>query len=262
MFNRIATALCHPSRLGLFYKDKLSTPILHVIGFLLALIGALFISQANESYFTREDARYVSSLVMKLDSPLSLEFKDNTLAGEAMRVESEYIDVYFLDTSVLPSSNDKISMYFNELEATIYHGVRKLNSYSYSKASPLNFSFEEVRLNDPNARLMLEGLVLEILSTTNRYFINLDSTYMALAFIITYLFVLLFVSVFSYFTNQDLPMRIRMKICMYCTLIYPLMAILSICFGISLLEIVGLMLPIFYCRSAFSRIVRVRVKRN
>ena len=262
MLNRLKTALCHPSRLGFFYKDKLSTPILYVVGFLLALIGILFMSHVNESYFTREDARYATGLVSRLEYPLSLEFKDKALAGEAASLQDKYIDIYFLDTSVLPKNEDKISMYFNSLEVSIYDGAKRVNSYSYNRASFNDFSLEAVRQGDRAAGLELESLILQALASTNSYFINLNALYMAIAYLVSYLFVLLFVGLFSYFTNQDLTMAIRMKICLYCTLIYPLMAILSICFKISFLEIIGLMLPIFYCRSAFSRIVRVRIKKN
>ncbi len=261
MINRIATCLCHPSRIGLYYKDKLWTPILYVVVFILALIGVVLMSHVNESYFTMDDTRYVSRLVSDYKHPINLEFNNRKLTGDSIIIESKYVDLYFLDPLASPKAQDKISLYFNEESVNIYQGTQKLNSYSYASSMVRDFNLNDIRTGANGAKLEFERLVLATLASVNSYYVYTDAAYTIAGLIASYFMVLLFVGVFSYFTNQDLTMKVRMKICLYCTLIYPLMAILSVCYRISFFEIIGLALPLFYCRSAFSRIVRVRVNK-
>ena len=115
MLNRIKDILCHPSRIGLYYKDSLLKIISILAIFCLVFVGLSFIVMTNADYFSNASAKSVSSDIMQDNSDVTIEFVDNSISGDAYTYKGDDYIISFLDDSCRPQKGYiSIIYYINE----------------------------------------------------------------------------------------------------------------------------------------------------
>ena len=262
MLNRIKDFLCHPSRIGLYHKDKGIVVAAYIVVMMILMIIVAGVSTINQTYFTKDDANTICTLAISATDEASLEFKNKKLKGSEAILESKSIDLVFLGDGTIPKSSDKISLHFFEEKVNIYLGRDLLNELSYNNIRFNDFTFKDLKNNDLNAKMSCMDLMYSTLKSVERDFLNLNLISGIITYILSYLFLVLIVVSFSYMSKPDLSLGIRMRICIYGTLIYFLLVIFKICLKTSLFELLAFMVPVFYTNIAFSRIIKVKIRKD
>ena len=262
MLNRIKDFLCHPSRIGLYHKDKGIVIALHIIVMIILMIIVAGVSTINQTYFTKEDANNICTLAMTASDESSLEFENKKLNGSESVLTSEFVDLVFLGDGTIPKSSDKISLHFFEEKVNVYLGSDLLNELSYNNIMFNDFAFKDLKNNDLSAKFSCMDLMFSTLKSVERDFLNFNLISGIITYVLSYAFLVLIVVSFSYMSKPDLSLGIRMRICIYGTLIYFLFIIFKICFKTSLFELLAFMVPVFYTNTAFSRIIKVKIRKD
>ena len=261
MLQRIIDIICHPSRIGLYHKDKWWVVFIHLVVMIALMAISCTLSAMNTSYFSSEDTKLIYSLVRDADES-NLSYIDKRLEGNTLVVTSADFDAVFLGDGTIPKDSSKMTMHFNEEDINIYLGSMLLNNYKYANSYANSFSFKNLQEGVLKDRLAFEELIHGALMSVNSTYLRMDIISGILSFILSYIFVLLIVYAFSYMSKPDISWPIRLRICVYSTLIYFLLLIFRFSFNIRLFEFLAYILPVFYTNIAFSRIIKVKIRRD
>ncbi|MGM9969250.1 MAG: hypothetical protein ACI35S_02520 [Anaeroplasma sp.] len=260
MLKRVGISLFRPSMIGMFYKDKLWVVLTHAFVFVALFITCFSICSSNEKYFSSDTIENITSLVQNSNDELDIKYENNTLTGTGFNISSTDFKAYFLESNFKKSSN-VIILHFKETEVDMFYGSKLIKSYEYSKSTALSFEMNGVKNANIRDVLAFEALVSGALSTIDAQFMTLAIISNILSIIGSYIGILLFGLFFSYIINSSIDFKIRIKLCLYCSLNYFVVWIFAILLNASFLQYVAFLLPLVYINMAFSHIIKIKIKK-
>ncbi len=261
MLNRIKDSLCHPSRLGLYYKDSLLKIIITIIIFGLAFVGLSLVMMMNTDYFDSSSAKSVSSDLISDKNESTIVFKDNAIVGDSYTYTGDDYIISFLDDEFKPK-DDFISISFKANSINVYYHTELISIISYDEIKIKDFSISELKNGSMADRLALESLIkiaLDSMEYTYALEVFLENMAMVIGM---YLVLAVVCVVMAYFINPEINMSYRIRLALYDTIIYFVIMIFSLMFSLYWLQYVALLLPLIYVKITFSHIVKVKIKRN
>ena len=262
MFERIKNCICHPRLLGLYYKDSFFKVIGALVSvFLIFMVLSVTIA-VNTKHFDYNDTKTVTNMIMHKDSSdISYDSRTASFSGTPIKMESENYILDFLTNENYSKSNKMVFRFNAKSMDFIYEGF-VVATCNYADYETEDFSLLMVQKGDISNMMNFQKLLHELFDDINKSFsavvIASDSA-ICLGY---YLVVLLIAIVASYFTNPDIQGKVRVKLCLYSTLIYFVVMIFALLYDAKWLQYVALCLPILFTNMTFSRIIRVNKKIN
>ncbi len=256
---RIIDCLCHPSRIGLYYKNKIGVIIAHVVVAMLVFVSVFSVSYINYDYFDHSFSRGITSLIRSSENDLNIKYNDGRLTGTGFSVAAGEYEIYFLDSSFIKES-EVLKVYFQEEKAEVYFGFRCIATYEYKNSTAKDFSFAEVKDYNIYDTIQFEGIVTGVFDTINTRYVVLDALEVLIGILTTYFIVLGIITLYSLFINPMISFKVRIKLCLYCSIVYFLAMFFTVCFMASWIQYLAFILPFMYTKRAFRRIVKVKKK--
>lgn len=260
MLKRFQISICHPSRIGLFYKDTFGKAIIYLISLFLIYTGICAATTFGYDNFTYSDAQAVSELIYRADTT-TIEFDTNTdkITGTPVKYRAEGLIVNFLVNENYSNTIETV-LRFNETSVEVLYAGYIIKEVQYSKINVDSFKLEDVRLGDDKATCDFQDMIDYILEQvdTEFGFVNLFNA--VLNGLTTLVMVYIISLVASYFSNPSIGGKIRAKLCLYCVGVYYVFMLMAVLFNVSWLTYVAMFAPVLYANRAFSHIIRVDKK--
>ena len=249
--------ICHPSRIVLYFNDKVYKIIIWLLGFIIALFGIIaglvFTTKQYDAYFSQS----VTDVIISKDADFDIAYKDSKLSGSAYAIKANGIYIYFCKSDF--AHNDYgLVMNFKEEQVDIYYRLFSKKTLYYKDLNIKDFTFNDVKHNQNQARIYFEDLIQISVDSINNeasimaFFDNASNALIMLGALV------LISVVFSLFINPHVQFRHRIRICIYDSIIYLVMMMFTLMFQIAWLQYVALVLPIFYCNISFRSIVVIK----
>lgn len=260
MFNKIKICLCHPKYIGVYFKDNLWKPLLSVfIGFVI-MFFVLGILCSNTTFFEHSDVKSITNTLYyqeECDSIYDSNTKKMTGSSKLYKGE-DFIVGFFQDKVEIDLYNYYIN--FSEKYIDLYvYGV-KIGKIEYEKVIDKSFSMSNVqkgKLTDTFIfEEMIENVFLEV--EGNQKIVSFFSN--AISIVIYYLVVLVTVFIFSYYVNPSIEGKIRIRLCLYDTLIFFVIVSLSFMFRAMWLQYISMIVPAIFSFITFSHIIKIEKK--
>ncbi len=258
MIKRLFICLIHPSKIGLFIKDKLWIPITYFLSFFLVTASILAIRGFMTDYFIDSSADIVN-MVYNVNKDINVSYKNNELTGDSITIYGEDYVISFFNTN----SGDigYINLNFSKEYVRINY-LFNTKVINYEDIN-LKYDFNINNIQKGNSddliafKIFLNNIFDSFLKTyqTAIYFSDLLYVFFIL---IALIFILILV---SYFTNPGIDFNCRIKLIIYDSLIYFFFLYLAIAVGYNLFMYIGMLFPAFYSVMTFSHIIKVRIRR-
>ena len=260
MIDRFFVSLIRPSRIGLYMKDKIWMPIVHMLIMLILGATLLAVRSFTMDYFSSSTRYTITKSIQSVKKEMNIKYVDNKLIGGNVILNLDDYFISFNGETKSPTMT-KISVYFTEDKVRIeYLFERKTINYSDLNFNE-SFDLELVRNNNIESSMNF-GIFID------KIFNNFNTNYQRAIFIGDVLYSVLFLGVClilslvsSYFSNPPIDMPIRIRLCMYDTLIYFIPVYFSFALGINWILYIGLALSYIYTKITFSRIRKVRIRK-
>jgi len=259
MIERFFISLIRPSRIGLFLKDKIWVPIIHIL--IMIIIGASLLATRS---FTMDYFAYTrSDIITSIQSSkkeIDIKYDGTKLTGENTSYNFTNYFISFNSEAKSPSLT-KIGVYFHESDVEISY-IFENKTIKYSDINfDKSFDLNKVRNNDIDNSISFGILVDKVFASFNR-------NYERAIFISDLLYSILFWGVCfglsilsSYFSNPPIDMPIRIRLCLYDTFIYFIPVYFSFALGIGWVLYIGLGLSYIYTKFTFFHIRKVRIRK-
>ncbi len=261
MLYRIKDILCHPSRIGLYYKDSLLKTISILAIFCLVFVGLSFIVMTNADYFSMSSAKGVSSDLMNDNSEVTIAFVDNNISGDAYTFKGDDYIISFLDDSFKPQKN-YISISFKANTINVYIDTTHYSTIYYDRITITDFKLANVIDGVVKDRIAFQSLVnvaLDSIEYSYGVFVFLENMAVVLGL---YVCLVIIAVVLAYFVNPEINMSYRLRLALYDTAIYFVIMIFSLLYNQYWLQYLAIILALIYVKITFSHIIRVKIKRN
>ncbi len=212
--NRLYYALIHPSRLGIYLKDKFYIPLIYLICFMLLSVSPLIIKHNNSRYyFTPSETNY---LVKQVPTNSNGIFENNTFTiDNAFSITDTDNVIYNFDTTNSIAINTKSVVFvFSSSSLIVYQNGTRIINTSYS-----NFNIDNFNLNDVNSdskayysfQKIFENIYNDYFKSSNVYFISETIT----DAIFIYLIIILLLYVVTILRNPYLNRSQRFNLAIY-----------------------------------------------
>lgn len=259
MLGRIVNCLCHPTKLGLYHKDKIFLPIIFVLVSFLLYIGMIAAIMFTTSPFETNMAdSYIPQIVY--DNNSNIEYKEGKLSGNEYIIKGNDINLYFMKSDFRPVQNE-IAINFTSEKAIVYYGGYEISSYVYTESQANDFSFADIIAGDFTDRIYFVELLNGVLSTTDVFFNALRYVEYISQTIMYFVILIIVITVLSLFINPGIKMNVRIKLNLYATVCHFVVLMFTVIFNIAWLEYVSYLLPAIYSFCCFTHIIRVKVKK-
>lgn len=258
MFERLRNSFCHPRLLGLYYKDKIIKPIILVIcSFIMFMIFSVIIA-LNTEHLKYDDTKIVSDLISRSNSAdVEFDSRTSSFSGNPVKFESNTFVVDFLSVENYAES-EKMVMRFNAKNMDFIYNGYVLGTYTYSNYNIESFSIKLLQKGEMRNTIEFQNLLYDLFLDINKDYSKIIIANDAVVCFGYYIIILIVALVISYFNNPEIQGRIRVKLCMYSTLVYFLVMIIAIIYSAQWLQYVALGLPLIFTNITFSRIIRVK----
>ena len=254
---KFINVLSHPSYIVLYFKDKIYHAILYVLFFFIATASLLALYDFTNKHFTREYPKALITEIVNYDKEvIDLEFKDNKLEGTSVKFQRSGICAYFLPKTYVYS--ESVVLIFKETELMVVYDAIQEYHISYEKLDVPDLKLSDVQKSDILSKLAFESVVYEALSYAENDAKTMDFMLDVAHLFIFFVFAMAIILVSSFFVNPAIEFKYRINICLYDSIIFFVVMIISLLFNIVWLEYVALFLAAFYARCSFRSIVRVR----
>ncbi len=250
---------CHPSRIGLFHKDHPLVVFFFFIIFACLAFGALALRDFNTQYFGSSDIDYIVQTVVKDQTNTNIEYKDHKLTGDIALYKNNPLEIRVLSTDK-KVDNSGLIIYMNENTTQVYYNYIQIGNIKYSDIpNDYSFTFAGVKDNNRtelyNFRCFIDYILL--ISNTG-YAANMYLSNTLNVLLYYFIFAIVAVLIYSFFTNSQIAMGVRSKLIIYDSLIYFVIIFFTVCLNVSFLQYVAFFVPLLFCRSTFSHIIKVR----
>lgn len=259
MFERLYISVIHPTKIGLFVKDKLWVPFIYILSFFVIALGMLALKTFQTNFFDPSPAREAIPIIVDATQSYDVKFENGKLSGQAVRVETPNYELYFNADSVSRSYSYPTFLFKENNVAVGY--MLEVVTYTYEELGyKLNFKFENIKNNSGddayNFSILLDKLCDKFNPNYQRASFIVDAIYIVVMIAVYFGAALLF----SYFTNPDINMPIRAKLCLYDIIISIFFIHFSIAFSASWLIYLGIITSIWHARWTFSRIIKIKLR--
>lgn len=267
MLDRIIISLCHPSKIGYFFKDKLYKVILYAFGFFLLYVLVCGLTSYSTTYFSSDVVDgSVDSLVSFETSTVVYDIsyekstkKLSTTSTKAIVMEtSDVIYCFFTDSVVKTDENSKKIVYiFNENNAYVYYSNTKVGEVSYTDLTDVDsFTIKDVVSGDSQARGAFKDMIIT-LAYNSKFGV---STVMFVSSMLTglayYLIALIVIFGMSYFVNFTIATNVRTKLCLYDSLIFLVLLSFYIGFSQNWIFYIAIIAPVIFVNFTFTHIIK------
>ncbi|MCR5350329.1 MAG: hypothetical protein K6E20_04980 [Acholeplasmatales bacterium] len=263
-YNRIKDIICHPSRIGLYFKDKVYVIIIHLVLFMGLLFGvAALDSLYKPNSFGRNDSIDISETISNYfdSSKEVVEYKNYKMSGTSelssgnftLYVNREIADKN-ITTYVLVFSEDKVSGYFK--------GSKEFDEAYSNLDSDYSFTFENISKNNTKDKISFVEFLTPIIEEYEQAHANYIFLTNVGTIIVYYIALLIAMFIFSLLANPVIASKIRIKLVIYDSLIFFVVSSISVLFGATFLMYLALIMAVFYSNITFSHIIKVKVKKG
>ena len=261
MFDRLYISLIHPTKIGLFIKDKLWVPFAYILSFFVIVLGMLAFKGFQTDYFNPSPSKQIVPMIIDNKNTYNVSFIDGKLQGESIRIETtDYVAYFNVSSPQIVAATP--TFMFHEKNVVVYY-LFESSTFTYEELK-FDGSFNFTNIKNKNADDIFQFSML-----VDKICVNFNVKYQKAALITDAIYVIFYMAItfgavilFSFFTNPVIKMGFRAKLCLYDTLICFIFISLSIAFSTNWLIYIGLILAAMYARFTFSRIIQVKVRRN
>ena len=265
MLERLKIILTHPTRIGLFFRDKIYIPILFLLTMLFLLVGVDLTYNINTNQFNYENAKAFNYLVQyTLNDQKQKPVLNIAYDGTAKKITGDN-HVFIGDKMILAVNsnniyqrNEYISINLTADGATLFEGFIKLGYVEYKSIDAKSFNLTNVQNGEITDCLYFAEFVDKLFDKVQVNQALLHSLDNAITTAIFYFGVLIFAIFASYFINPPIEMRVRIRLVLYDTFSYLFVMLLVVLTRSSWLQYVALVFPIFYVNMTFSHIKKIR----
>ena len=263
-FQRLADIICHPSRVGLYFKDKIHIIILYVTILLGLVIGVFALDNLYKpNSFDRKTSISVADMIItSFEGTKDVTIKDGVLEGDAEIIGSR-MSFYFNREGFDKKENDFVIV-FKETNAIGYFEGVKVFDVKYEDECNLNyeFSFFEIKNMNTNDKISFVEFLTPIMENYEKAY----STYVFLTnlgtIILFYGLLIVVLFIFTYLSNPTINKKIRFKLVFYNSITFLILSIFSVLLNQSWLIYAGIVLSVFYSNITFSHIIKVKIKKG
>lgn len=263
MIERISAILCHPKRIGNYFKDKGLFVFLLFLIFLGLYAGCTAAYSYNTKPFTDNSSAGITSiLVQGTATQVSYDATTKTMSGKTQTIEKKSYRLVFLpaEGADITTKYDDITIIFEATYAQIYYGTILAGTCSYENLDIASFSTKEIQLNSSSDIFAFKQMVDSVLVSGYVFFqtyLFLQSVGTALVY---FVFIVGLMYFFSFF-NPSIERGIRFKLCIYDGLSFFVISIFSVLFNAGWLTYVAVLVPMIYSFITFKHIVKVIVRK-
>ena len=258
--NRLYYALIHPSRIALYFRDKLYISILYLTFFIVLSVSPLIIKHSNSSYFTNSEINYLVNQVLSSSNGV---FNDNTFSIDTpfSITDLDNVQYNFDTTNTLSTSSKDVVFVFSSSSIIVYQYGNRIMNTSYSKVNINNFSLNLVSSNSCDY-YSFKNLFETIY---NSYFKTNDISYTSEVIeeaIFTYLIIIILLYFITFLKNPYLKRSERFNLVVY-SMTYAFICIfLCNYFEISFLKYLGAFISTFCLVKALSSIKIIKLPKG
>ena len=265
MIERLKIILTHPTRIGLFFKDKIYIPILFLLTMFFLFVGVNAVYNFNTTQYSHETSKNYTLLVQyslndskeKPTFNITFDSTTNKLKGDTHVFKSDNIILAINSVNVY-QKNGVLTVNLLEDGAVLYEGFIKLGYVEYKSISAKSFDLTKVQNGVIEDSLyfseFLDSLFLKV--KNNQALLHLADDTMTT--VIFYFGLLIFTLIASYMINPPIEMRVRAKLVLYDSFSYLFIMLLAALFRASWLQYVALVFPLLYVNLTFSHIKKIR----
>ena len=262
IFERLKAIIAHPSRIGIFFKDKAYVVIIHMLAFLAMLSGVLAIKNFYKpNNFTRDTSFSVVDVIRSTMDESNCKYENYQFSGSAL-ISGDSMTIYINREIVDKSASDFVIIISDDIVIGYFNGIKVFND-TLDEMDLANYSFEIQNIIDNKSEdkiSFVEFLTpildnFEYVYAANIFLINLGT------FLAYYLGIIIFCLIFSVINNPEINMKIRIKLIIYDSLSFILFAMLSVLFSQSWLVYAGIIISAIYSLITFSHIIKVKIKK-
>lgn len=259
--NRLYYALIHPSRIALYFRDKLYISIIYLTFFIVLSVSPLIIKHSNSRYyFTNSEINYLVNQVLSSSNGV---FNDNTFSIDTpfSITDLDNVQYNFDTTNTLSTSSKDIVFVFSSSSIIVYQYGNRIMNTSYSKVNINNFSLDLVSSNSCDY-YSFKNLFETIY---NSYFKTNDISYTSEVIeeaIFTYLIIIILLYFITFLKNPYLKRSERFNLVVY-SMTYAFICIfLSNYFSIEFFKYIGAFISTFCLVKALSSIKIIKLPKG
>lgn len=255
---RLLNALCHPKKIGFYFKDK----AIVVFSFLMLMIAFSIAGVAVNSYaypqFDYNTATSITALITGSGSKTEYNSETHILTGAEFNKEvytAENFTIAFYTTDTAKTQNSYSILFAKEYVYLKYQSII-ISKIKYSDLNINSFKVSEIQSSNAK-RIEFTDVIFKILNASKTNFANFNFIVNSSSVLMYAVFLIIANLIFSYFTNPTIQTPVRFKLLIYTSLIYFLFSGLAFFSGVAWLEYVGLFLSVIYTNICFRHIIRV-----
>lgn len=265
MLERLKIILTHPTRIGLFFKDKIYIPILFLLTIFVMFLGVDTIYNVNTKQFTYSQAKSFNHLVQnatndnKEKSVFNIKYDstEKKLSGDTHVFVAENF-ILAVNTNNNYQKTNYICVNLNESGATLYEGFIKLGYVEYKNIESKSFDLTKIQTGILEDNLYFTEFINALFSKVQIQQAMLHTIDNVITTFIFFLGVLVFCFIESYLMNPPIEMKVRSKLVLYDTFSYFFVMLLVAITRITWLQYIGLAIPVIYVNMTFSHIKKIR----
>lgn len=251
---RIIYSLSRPSFLGLYLKDHIIIPLIHILvffGMLIALV-ATSVYKSNDFIDLPRDIRvYIENNI----TDTGIEFDGNTLSGKEILIKGDNLYIYFNKSDLAISYSERMVFNYKEEYVDIYYETYK-GRVKYADNELKEFKIDELKDNI-NYQFNIEKLFKVTLDNVENYYKGTSLPAVLFSSFIQYIIVLGIMLFISFFVNRPIDLKYRIVLLLYDSIIYLFFNVLYLLFALDFIVYIGVFFAFLYVYRTFSRIIKV-----
>ena len=264
MLKKLITLICHPSFIGLYFLDKVSTILLWISCFFVFTTGLLATKDLIKPRFTHQTSIVISDIFLQNENLKTTTYSNHLLNGSKVTIECEDVTIIVNESAYVNNNLDfKLILVFSQSEANAYYAGMNLGKVKYDDIDIKDFSIQEIR--DSKNVILRSDLESFITSFLNNVEMNYRSVIFFLDFrdiLVFYLLTLLVCFIASVIRNPRIEGKIRRRLIAYDSIIYFVFIWFELFFEVYWLSYVGVCFAVLYTILTFSRIKMISYKRE
>lgn len=265
MFEKIKTCLCHPSKIGAYFKDSIPKNILLIFIFMLLFIFANAAKTCNSEHFNNlHSSAMTDSIALFDDNGIYFDSElDKLCRNENEKISiagSQYRMNFFCEVASGIQSSE-IVLNFKESYVDVLVFNTKIGTLNYSDYNFDGFSLLNIKNGNYKEKLAFQKMIDFALDEINQEYSFIVIGFDTIALIEDILFMLAVCVLLSLMVNQGIKLGVRIRLCMLDVLVYILCLIFMSLFSLGWIQYFGMFLACFYTISTFRHIVRVEKRR-
>lgn len=260
MLERICDCICHPKRIGKYYKDKFWI----VLGMLVLFFGCYAGVSAARYYTTpaftdNSVTALVSSIIRGHASEVKYDSSLHMMTGKSCTYEGEKFRIVFLPTegAVIETQIDDVNIIFYSEDAKVYYGKILAGQISYETMMVSGFSINGIQGNQVDDILNFKTLTKSILDNASVFFQTISYVSNLGTTLFYYLIIVFLMTIFTSLLNPTIDRKVRIKLCFYDGLIFFICCFFAMLFNVDMIIYISFLFPIIFSNITFRHILKV-----